>query len=250
MDDFEIDFSEWQGLIDGSPEQAAPVGEDNSNGAGGLEPEDCDLGLELEEWMEVLPQPNPVDPVHHPPGPPGCDVMEAVQPDPDPELSVTMYGSEADMSNMGLPIHKGLFRRFSTAVRTKAYQKKTKEDDLEKEFVLGSTLKSMASAAQHLSMDSRSLTRNLVEYACTLLYGTMFLAGAFLYAFIRVFQTQRYKPLMALSMRKYDETPLKLRVKAYNDLFGTSHKQSSDDQCLHAKIFRISWTYSSLANLV
>ena len=165
-------------------------------------------------------------------------------------LLADMYGSVEDLGNMGSSVHQGIFQRFCAAVPTKAYQKDTKEDELDKEYVLGSVLKSTTARAESTGMDSRSLVRNLLEYACALLYGTMFLVGAFLYGVIRVLETRRYRPLMALSMRKYDETPLKLRVKAFNEIVGTSHTQTSDDQSLHAKIFRISWSYSCLSQFM
>lgn len=232
MDDSDLDLGDWDTAL--AHEEVSGAGHASSNQNDAF---DLDLDLSLGEWGLAE---GPVSQNE------AQNVLSTVDPPIDTVAATEhMYGSVQDVSLLGTELQKGLFANFSVAVKTGACTEgstDTFEDALESEFVLSTTLKSRKAQTQSIGYAASTLKRGLIEYACTLLFGAGFLIGAFLLAWSRLFTSSRqFQPIIAIWKRKYDETPLKLRVREHNQFFGTKISETEDTgkAYLHSKIFRI-----------
>ena len=159
------------------------------------------------------------------------------------EPSATMYGPLDHLQCLGGPIQRGLFQEFSTLAlaATKRcgggiraiLEKETLEDTLAQEFVHNSGYKSARCEAESTQRATTSLARNLLQYACALLFGATFLIGAFLQSWSALFRRRKYKPTACIT--KYDETPLKMRVQEANKFFQTSWSTGAQSRNVRQK---------------
>ena len=165
-----------------------------------------------------------------------------------------MYGPVHDLKHLGDTTQNGIFANFCISLDTGACRGGTEfEDTLEAEYVKSRTIKSETAREESTGYSRRSIARGLLEYACILLYGSAFLIGAFFLAWTRLLCVPgpQFQPVMAIWKRKYDETPLKLKVKDHNAFFGTQiSEQDAAKPYLHSKIFRIEPSVRFLALLV
>lgn len=176
-------------------------------------------------------------------------------------LEPDMYGKVSTLKDLGFPIQQSLFANFQEYIARTTSGKPVedhKETILESEFVTSSVLQSRVSRSSKTGISERSLGRNLLEYACALLYGSAFLISCFLHGFCQLISRKKYEPVLTISKYKYDETPLRMRVAEYQEFFqhavepgeaggaviSTSAGASSTEGYLHAKILRIQWSYS------
>ena len=179
-------------------------------------------------------------------------------------LEPDMYGKVSTIKDLGFPIQQSLFANFQEYIARTNFGKPVddhKETVLESEFVTSSVLQSRVSRSSKTGISERSLGRNLLEYACALLYGSAFLISCFLHGFCQLINKKKYEPVLTISKYKYDETPLRMRVAEYQEFFqrdvgpgeaggaviSKSAGESSTEGYLHAKILRIQWNYSPFA---
>lgn len=164
-------------------------------------------------------------------------------------IAKDMYGPLHDVSAIGLTVQKGMFANFCHAATSRAFNKEAPlQQCLETEYVHTKTLKSFAAVESSSGHSSPTIRRGLLQYACTLLYGATLLIGAFFLAWSRVFGAGRqFEPVIAIWKRKYDETPLKMKVKEHNSFYGTAIPEGASDKAyLHSKILRIECSVSFL----
>ena len=153
-----------------------------------------------------------------------------------------MYGPIADLASIGNQVQSGIFANFQSAISSGTFHREDKfQDLLESEYVHKKTMKSVAAVESSSGYDRKAISRGLLQYACTLLYGAAFLIGVFFLAWTRVFNAgQHVEPILVIWKRKYDETPLKMKVREHNKFFGTSIPEREVEKAyLHSKILRI-----------
>ena len=255
MDDIDLDLGEWDGAIDellAAPETT--TADDSMAADPEPETETCDLGTIFGDW-DFLTEETPEQGAASSSTAGRAEDRETQLTSQQPESSVTsvpsrhMYGSIDDLFHLASPVQKGMFANFCSGVVSRACPNENVLH-LEHEYVHSKTMKSVAAVESFTGIHRRSITRGLIHYACTLLYGATLLIGAFFLAWTRVFTTgQQFEPVVAIWKRKYDETPLKMKVREHNHFFGTSlPERESEKPYLHSKILRIECSVSFLTS--
>ena len=126
-----------------------------------------------------------------------------------------------------------------------------------KSFVTSKALKSMAVAAEAANTSKQSVARTLKHFAYALLWATYWVMGAALLCWRGLFR-QHYRAVCVINKFKYDETPLRMRVSEFNEVFQQMpsrtiiSKKSGEGQrpeeYAHAKILRVDWCLSPSLN--
>lgn len=119
-------------------------------------------------------------------------------------------------------------------------------------FVLSTKTLTMAAAASIVGIDFKHLKRGVESTAALTLLGGTWLIGAMLSAWRQGSKSlsgcgaQQNRNILFLTRMKYDETPLRLKVSEFNELFArdsgnasSSRQTSHHEEYKYAKIFRI-----------
>lgn len=169
-------------------------------------------------------------------------------------VSENMYGKASDLEHIGSYLQQRMFSAFRTTVSCargwRTDNNRTREDIYAEQYVRSSQrLMSRVCESESTGIPAATISRGLLQYAAALVYGTMFLVGAFWSAWCNMFRHKRYVPIAVISKFKYDETPLRLKVKEFNDFLQvnfvgvSSAPDAISEQYLHAKIMRVQWNY-------
>ncbi|CAE7791864.1 unnamed protein product [Symbiodinium sp. CCMP2592] len=231
--------------------------------------------------------------------PPGhAAQMEAAETDRVAVPANRLYGNPSSLQHIGTRLHQSLFSWFRQARSAMQRQLQTQGVDREHEgqeaneamvpaeagqtsleavvqtYVTEPSFASFRAARRATGVPETSMRRELVQFACALLYSTTWLLGAFFRGWLQVYRGPRFRPLMFVSKVRYDETPLKLKVRdaksflhdasASSDqpmslatyhhppLGQVSHltavgDKANADSYTHAKIFCVEWTLGFLS---
>ena len=176
------------------------------------------------------------------------------------EFGELMYGTIQSVSEIGNDLQKSIFRAFRTSAKRpdRAQQSTWRWEELVRKGHGVGTFRTQIQISHAAGKKSASGTMaTMAQVACLLLYGTAWLIGTFFSAWCDIFAKKKYQPIVSVSRVKYDETPLKLRVKDYESVMGcplpaafqNRQKQkrtslmSNDETYCHAKILRVLWKY-------
>lgn len=240
---------EWHGLLD-----SLLLGQGQGQGQGSGD--DAQRGSDcVAEWGELIghlaPDPSFEEPRDH---------GHEQQPQHEQlAASEHMYGKASDLEHIGSHIHRHMFDAFRKTVCRMAghalhEQNRTREDAYADQYVRSSQrLMSRVCESESTGIPAATISRGLLQYAAALVYGTMFLVGAFWSAWCNMFRRNKYIPIATISKFKYDETPLRLKVKEFNNFLqvnfvGGKSGNATSEQYLHAKIMRIQWNYRHFAS--
>ena len=224
--------------------------------------------------------------------------MEAAETDRVAVPANRLYGNPSSLRHIGTRLHQSLFSWFRQARSAMQRQLDLETQGVDREheaqeaseamvpaptgqtsleavvqtYVTEPSFTSFRAARQATGVPETSMRRELVQFACALLYSTTWLLGAFFRGWLQVYSGPRFRPLMFVSKVRYDETPLKLKVRdaksflhdasASSDqpmslatyhhppLGQVSHltavgDQANTDSYTHAKIFCVEWTLGS-----
>ena len=223
------------------------------------------------------------------------EVEEAARP---AGAASRLYGNPSSLQQIGTRLHQALFRWFRRApaarqeldLHSQAVGRQHEEaqgandavvpaaetslDAVVQTYVTEPSFTTFRAARQATGVPETSLRRELVQFACALLYSATWLLGAFFRCWLKVYSGPRFRPLLFVSKLRYDETPLKLKVRDAKSFLhdacasgdqpsslATYHHpphgqvshltaigdQANADSYTHAKIFCVEWTFGSLA---
>ena len=177
------------------------------------------------------------------------------------DLTLT-YGPPEVVRYLGNNFQKQLMNRvfteFSRRNRPQQRQKRGPQDKTHTTimdyFVLSTKTVSVAAVAAFSGVGEKAVKRGLGSTAAFTLHGGTWLVGAMLSCWRRVFQSRVARPVLFLQRLKYDETPLRLKVSEYNEIFNRAadsviskiSKPSHQEEYRFAKIFRIVFNLGDL----
>lgn len=183
--------------------------------------------------------------------------LERAQQDP-----YRTYGDPAAVLSLGSTIQLQLVRRLYWGLQRQQQQVRARafndggtseiHQTVLDAFVCNSSIKSLATIAEHSGYVPQAIKMWLESNAAAMLYGGCWLLGACLLKWRSMFKKGMFKPLLVISKMKYDETPLRLRVTEVDDFFDQPNlheqlaqpklKSGDSSDYRFAKIFRVEWT--------
>ena len=170
-------------------------------------------------------------------------------------LHERMYGAPTMLRSLGTPMHRRVAERFLAVVpswtRGRARAPLSVSSVLQ-EVVRNPRMASRASLSASAQVPEQTLKESLLQMACSLLYSSTLLIGAFICGWMSLFRAGRFAPIAVISRFTYDETPLKLRLQEHRTAFQAESSPASDlrglvktgeETYVHSKILNVEWRF-------
>ncbi|CAE7208256.1 unnamed protein product, partial [Symbiodinium necroappetens] len=166
-----------------------------------------------------------------------------------------MYGAPDMLRSLGTQFHRRVSERFlataNTWTRGQARAPLSVSAVLD-EVVRNPRMASRASMAATVRVPEATLKEAILQMACSLLYASALLVGAFICSWMSLFRVrpQRFAPIAVISRFTYDETPLKLRLQEHRAAFqveagaDTNFRglvKTGEETYVHSKILNVDW---------
>ena len=121
-------------------------------------------------------------------------------------------------------------------------------------YLTNSAQKSVAAVSEMYGKSEKTVRTYLERSAACMIHGSSWLVGASLVAWSSLFAEGRFEPILLIHKMRYDETPLRMKLKEFNLIFGKTTEgpkaaakpkpelhSSMQQDSRYCKILRLEW---------
>ena len=176
------------------------------------------------------------------------EAMEAVVAFPLPHS----FGNPEQIRRLGVPLQVSIYNQYLRFVNkydsmpdrpdpSSAANPRVMTSLVLDNFVVSSTMKSVAAVAEQTKKSANGARRYLLRCAGCMIYGSSWMVGTCLAAWRSMFAAGACIPVLLVHKFRYDETPLRMKLTEYNKFIGVEHPEQQTSlgvDSKYCKIFR------------